>query len=91
MAAEDRLTRIETKVDRLVDAMTQLVRLEERIASHQTGMERFGFRLDDTEQRLEVIEKVMPLINLLLRGTGKVGLAIITAVALAITGLVFIV
>lgn len=90
MVAEDRLTRIEDKVDKLVDAMTQLVRFEEKIASHQTGMERFGFRLDDIEQRLEVIEKVMPLINLLLKGTGKVGLAIITAVALAITGLVFV-
>ena len=91
MVAEDRLTRIEDKVDKLVDAMTQLVRFEEKIASHQTGMERFGFRLDDIEQRLEVIEKVMPLINLLLKGTGKVGLAIMIAVALAITSLVFII
>lgn len=95
VAPEDRLDRIEVKLDALIDAMTSLVRLEEKFAaheeSHRNAMERYGFRLDDLEQRVEAIEKVMPLVNLLLKGTGKVGLALITGVALAIVGLVMVV
>jgi len=85
-----RLDRMESKLDGLIEAMTQLVRFEEKISTHSTAMDRFGFRVDDMEKRIEDIERVMPLVNLLLKGTGKVGLAIVTAVALAITGLVFV-
>lgn len=90
VAPEDRLDRIESKVDKLVDAMTELVRFEEKIAAHQTGMERFGFRLDDLEQRIETIEKVMPLINLLLKATGRIGLTVLGAITLAVLGLIFV-
>lgn len=91
MGEEERLDRIEGKVDTLIQAMAQMVRLEERIATHQAGMERFGFRMDDMEARLETIEKKMPLINLILTAFGKVGILVLTAIVLAVLGLIFVI
>lgn len=78
--SEDRLSRIEDKVDKLVDAMTSLVRFEEKISTHTAGMERFGFRLDNLEERVEEIEKVMPLVKLLLASVNKITISIITLI-----------
>lgn len=89
--SEERLDRIEGKVDTLIQAMAQMVRLEERIATHQAGMERFGFRMDDMEERLEVIEKKMPLVNLILNAFGKVGILVLTAIVLGVLSLIFVV
>ncbi|MGD9381291.1 MAG: hypothetical protein PVI03_02505 [Candidatus Thorarchaeota archaeon] len=88
MAQEDRLDRIESKVDTLVEAMTRMVRFEEKIANHQQGMERFGFRLDDIEGRVEVIEKLVPVYNMWTSWANKVAFIIISALTLAILGIV---
>ena len=42
------------------------------------------------EERVEVIEKRMPLINLLLTAFGKVGLVALTLITAAVLGLIFI-
>lgn len=85
MAPDDRLDRIESKVDTLVDAMTQIVRFEEKISSHQAGMERFGFRLDDIEERVEQIEKRVPVYDLWSGWANKI---LMIVVGLLITALV---
>jgi len=88
--SEDRLGRIEDKVDKLVDAMTSLVRFEEKISTHQAGMERFGFRLDNIEERVEEIEKVMPLIKLLLASVNKITISIVTIIVSGIVASFFV-
>lgn len=88
--SEDRLSRIEDKVDKLVDAMTMLVRIDEKIASHQSGMKRFGVRLDNLEERVESIEVVMPLVKLLLANVNKVFISIVTLITAGIVASYFI-
>ena len=52
----DRLGRIETKIDTLFDAMTQLTRMEERMIQHNDSMTQLGGRIDDHEKRIRIIE-----------------------------------
>lgn len=85
-----RFDRIETKVDKLVDTLSTLVRMEEKMSSHSQGMQRLGARVDDLEYRLEVIEKRMPLINLIVAGFGKVGISVISIITLGIVGSFFV-
>lgn len=88
MAPDERLDRIESKVDTLVAAMSEMIRFEEKIASHQEAMARFGFRLDDLEERTEVIEKRVPVYDMWAGWANKIALVIIGALTLAIIGLV---
>ena len=53
---EDRLARIEQKVDKLTDAITLLARIEERMAAQHDTNHRFGSRLDCHDERLRNIE-----------------------------------
>jgi hypothetical protein len=55
--AEDRLARIETKLDRMADAITTLARIEERMAAQHDTNHRFGTRLDSHDERLRVVER----------------------------------
>jgi len=86
--SEDRLDRIENKLDKLTEVVAAMVRLEEKLASHQGGMERFGFRLDDIEERVEQIEKRVPVYNLWVGWMNKVALVVVSALVLAVLGLV---
>jgi len=88
--SEERLGRIESKVDGLVESMITLVRVEEKQKGTDNVLERYGFRLDDLERRVETIEKVMPLLDVLLKVTGKVWFIIITAITLSVLGVVLI-
>lgn len=88
--SEERLSRIEGKVDGLVAAMMKLIRIEEKQNSVDALLKRYGFRLDDIERRVEAIEKVMPLLDVLLKVTGKIGIIIITTITISILGMVFI-
>lgn len=87
---EERLSRIESKVDKLVDAMAELIRFEEKMAQCKQDMDRIQFRQDDLETRVEEIEKKMPVINIALAIFGKVGLTIITLITAGIIGSFFV-
>ena len=54
---EERLARIEQKVDKLADAITMLARIEERMAAQSEANNRFDSRLDSHDERLREIEK----------------------------------
>ena len=83
---EDRLDRIENKVDRLADAMVEMARMEERLVSVFKRMESLCATLKKMDDRLDEIER-----KALLRGqkiafaerifwmvcTGAVGLAFV--------------
>lgn len=55
---EDRLTRIESKIDRLNEAVVQIVRLEERIITTFRRLDEFDGRLNSMSKRLHDIEVI---------------------------------
>ncbi len=52
-----RLGRIEEKLDKLTDVISQLSRIEERSSNQQDAISRISKRLDNYEERIEVIER----------------------------------
>ena len=53
---EQRLEKIEEKLDRLADAVVSIARIEERVATVLRHNDRFFIRMDKIEQRLEDVE-----------------------------------
>lgn len=56
--SEDRLNRIEQKLDKLVDIVESIARVEEKIASNDSKMERFEYRLDKMEEEVGDVGKI---------------------------------
>jgi hypothetical protein len=57
MAAEDRLTRIENKLDQLTDAMVAMARMEERMVTLFKRMDRYDEAHVKLENKLSTLEK----------------------------------
>ena len=53
---ERRLERVETKIDRLSEALVSMARIEERVTTVLKQTDRFMDRLDKMEERLEMVE-----------------------------------
>tara|TARA_B100002019_G_scaffold272393_1_gene267572 strand:+ start:544 stop:828 length:285 start_codon:yes stop_codon:yes gene_type:complete len=53
---EQRLEKIEEKLDRLADAVVSIARIEERVATVLRQNDRFFTRMDKIEQRLDDVE-----------------------------------
>ena len=53
---EQRLEKIEEKLDRLADAVVSIARIEERVATVLRPNDRFFIRMDKIEQRLDDVE-----------------------------------
>jgi frataxin-like iron-binding protein CyaY len=53
---DQRLEKIEEKLDRLADAVVSIARIEERVATVLRQNDRFFIRMDKIEQRLEDVE-----------------------------------
>jgi len=62
-----RLDRIEEQLDKLTTIISQLARIEERSANQQSGIDRIGNRLDNYEERIEILE----LTNAMSSGVSK--------------------
>jgi len=56
--SEDRLNRIEQKLDKLVDIIESIARVEEKIASNDSKSERLEFRLDKLEEEMDDVGKI---------------------------------
>lgn len=56
MMDEQRLSRIESKLDRLAEAMVALARVEERMATLFRWTESFDARVADLERRVAAVE-----------------------------------
>jgi len=56
--SEDRLNRIEQKLDKLVDIIESIARVEEKIASNDSKSERLEFRLDKLESEMDEVGKI---------------------------------
>lgn len=57
MTEDARLSRIEAKVDALTNAMTALVRAEERIATIFSRLEAIDRRMERNAERLDALDK----------------------------------
>ena len=53
---DQRLEKIEQKIDRLADAVVSIARIEERVATVLRQNDRFFIRMDKIEQRLDDVE-----------------------------------
>lgn len=58
MAVEDRLERIEEKLDDLTDAMVSLARSEEKILAIQEQVQNQNERLNRHSEKIDDVEKV---------------------------------
>lgn len=56
--SEDRLNRIEQKLDRLVDVVESIARVEEKMAANDGKLNRLEFRMDKMEGDVDEIAKV---------------------------------
>ena len=83
---EDRLDRIETKVDKLSDAMVEMVRMEERMVTAFKRMDNISDYQKKADDRLDEMEK-----QALVRGQ-KIAFAerIFWMIATGIVGLCFV-
>ena len=54
---EGRLDRIEKKLDKMAEAIVSLARMEERMITLFSRMDRYEEQQDDVEHRLAVVEK----------------------------------
>ena len=75
----DRLDRIDVKLDKLSEAVSQLARIEERI-SHQTeSMGQIDSRLNDMEARIRTLELQSSSRGVLVAGIERFGWIVISA------------
>jgi len=56
---EARLQRIENKLDKLSEAFTILARVEEKIMSSNTRIDRLEFRADEAERDMDKIKSIV--------------------------------
>ena len=52
---ERRLERVETKIDRLSEALVSMARIEERVTTVLKQTDRFMYRFDTMDDRLELV------------------------------------
>ena len=53
---DQRLGKIEQKIDRLADAVVSIARIEERVATVLKQNDRFFIRMDKMEERVDAVE-----------------------------------
>lgn len=77
--SEERFDRIETKIDKLVDAVVTM--------SHLHGaVDRNSARLDKVETSIHAIEQKMPLLDVMISTIGKVGGGVLLLIIAGLIG-----
>jgi|TARA_R110000822_G_scaffold95790_1_gene218613 predicted nuclease with TOPRIM domain len=76
---ERRLERVESKIDRLSEALVSMARIEERVTTVLKQTDRFMDRLDKMEERLETVEMQSTLNKKSVTSTERMGWIVITA------------
>ena len=76
---ERRLERVESKIDRLSEALVSMARIEERVTTVLKQTDRFMDRLDKMEEMLETVEMQSTLNKKSVTSTERMGWIVITA------------
>ena len=82
--AEYRIEKIETTLDRLVEAISQIAVVDERLISLFKRMERFEKRLDEQEDELREIKETVIVNSKLITSTERIFWVVISAGASAL-------
>ncbi len=75
----DRLDRIDTKLDKLSEAVSQLARIEERISHQNENMGTIDARINDMETRIRTLERASNSRGVILAGIERFGWIVISA------------
>jgi len=57
--AEDRLNRIEQKIDKLSEAITMIARVEEKLSANNARVDRLEFRADEQEADTDKLKEIV--------------------------------
>jgi len=57
--AEDRLNRIEQKIDKLSEAITLIARVEEKLLANNARVDRLEFRADEQESDIDNLKEIV--------------------------------
>lgn len=75
-----RLNRIETKLDKLTEAMTLIARVDEKLMAGNARIDRLEFRLDEQEEDLDNVKEMVGYNNQTVRAVERFFWVAITAV-----------
>lgn len=81
-----RLDRFEVKLDKVVDTLTVLARVEERQQASNQRMDRFEFRLDEYENQLDECRTSIKTQGQSLRISERMSWAVFAATLSAVAG-----
>ena len=56
---EDRLNRIEQKIDKLSEAITMIARVEEKLSANNARVDRLEFRADEQEADTDKLKEIV--------------------------------
>ena len=79
-----RFDRLEVKIDKLTEVLTNVARVEEKLIGTDARLKRHEYRLDENEKKIEEIAETA-LTN---QTTAKIGTAIIASLWTAVLGYV---
>lgn len=57
--SEDRLNRIEQKIDKLSEAITMIARVEEKLSANNARVDRLEFRADEQEIDTDKLKEIV--------------------------------
>lgn len=75
----DRLDRIDVKLDKLSEAVSQLARIEERISHQNDNMNQLDSKLSEMEARIRALELQGSSRGVLLAGIERLGWLVVSA------------
>lgn len=75
-----RLNRIETKLDKLTEAMTLIARVDEKLMAGNARIDRLEFRLDEQEEDLDNVKEMVGYNNQTVKAVERFFWVVVTAV-----------
>lgn len=85
-----RIDRIDEKIDKLIHAVTELARINAEISHLEKRLDASEKVADSHKTRLDILEKKIPLYDLVVKAVGAVSMLVLVAIASGILSLVLI-
>ena len=75
---QQRLDQIDSKLDKLSDAVSRLAAVEERLIHQTTTLDRLNRKLEDSEKRIRILERQASARGVVLASVERFGWLILT-------------
>ena len=85
-----RFDRMEAKVDKLVDAVTELVSIQATITNMNLRMNSHAENIKHNDERLDKIEQKLPIYDILVTASSWAGRVVLTLIVGGIVGSFFV-